>query len=165
MPLTSLSCSRLSLSSLTSLSPMPLAPLFCSHSHFTQAHMSQPLIWSTSHHHGSRLSLSRSRRLSLFSSLFSVSPSQYRSPPPFVLCFIWYLDYFSFSFAFDWNLLILFLSFVSPLFTLTSICDLVLSASSSSFFHFSRLHLRFSIHVLCLQIFNQFSDFIGNFSH
>ena len=53
-----------------------------------------------------------SRCLNFFSSLFSISPSQYRSRPPFMLCFIRYLDYFSFSFAFDCNLLILFLSFV-----------------------------------------------------
>ena len=53
-----------------------------------------------------------SRCLSFFSSLFSISPSQYRSRPPSMLCFIRYLDYFYFSFTFDCNLLILFLSFV-----------------------------------------------------
>ena len=67
--------------------------------------------------------------LGFFSSLFLVSPSQYRSHPPSMLCFIRYLDYFSFSFAFDCNLLIFFLSFVSAF-----DCNLLIIFF---FFHFS----------------------------
>ena len=48
---------------------------------------------------------------------------------PSVLCFIKYLDYFSFSFAFDCNLLILFLSFV-----LAFDCNLLIILSVFFFF-------------------------------